>query len=435
MTFQKQLIILMMGFAFLVLACGINLENIVEQVVSEEVTAEDVEAVVEVVEQAAVEGEIVAAESQDAAVAANETEAQDVVSEEVVVTNEEQQVTENEAVAQEESTALDDTSAETTDLAAGATGVALPVDKIDIQGLLNNEIVDSYQANYHFRGEGPTENIEVNIFSEATSNPARSHLIMEMSGTAAQGVLERMEIYVMTEGGATTMFMQNPQDQSWTAITTTGNENAFEMLPISPYTQLPPQSQFGGQQEVNGVLTNYYTYNQEDYLGVLSGLREARGEMWITDDQIIMKLIQELHAGDQALLNNQAELSQITDIYMEYEILQLNNSALTITPPEEALNSAPLAMPGGSDNGGQSGPPMPEDAQIQVASGEMVNFSTGLSVADTLQFYRNIWGAENISLTVDTPTSIMGTYNDGSQMTQFIISNENGGTTVFITSP
>ncbi len=430
MNVQKRWIGLMLGFAFLVLACGPSeLGAFVNRVVSEEVPVEDVETAVEIVEQAVVEGEVVAAESQEAAMSVTDGEAvvsEDAASDEVVVVD--------EAVEQTDNVVVEEAAGDTAAMADGAAGVALPIDSLDIQGLLNNEQVDSYQAQYNFRAEGPTGVVEISVFSEATSNPARSHLIMEMNGVDGQGSVNRVEIYVMTEAGATTMFMQDPQTQSWTAITTTGNENAFEMLPISPYTQLPPQSQLVGQQEVNGVLTNYYTYNQEDFLGSLVGLQEARGEVWITDGQLVMRLIQELHA-DQALASGQPEFNQMTDMYMEYEILQLNNSAITITLPEEALNSAPLAMPSGSGNAGQGGPPMPDDAQIEVASGGMINFSTGLSVPDALQFYKNVWGTENISLTVDTPTSVMGTYNDGSQMTQLIISNESGKTTVFINSP
>lgn len=232
----------------------------------------------------------------------------------------------------------------TTTPAVVATGPAEAVTPIS-QGIaplpvtsLQNSLrsLDSLQAEYQFRVDSATGFVTGTVFIEETRNPPALHLIMasQSSLPGSENSPENLEVYAVSLGDAgATMYMQNPQDQSWLAIAINDINDAYDILPISlaALDTLPPQARLVGQENVNNVPSNHFTYTQNDF-GDAAGLDEAQGDIWIAADQnIVMRLIQRISGGNTPVLKDTS--NQITAYEMRFELKRFNDSAIIVAAP------------------------------------------------------------------------------------------------------
>jgi hypothetical protein len=341
----------------------------------------------------------------------------------------------SEAVAPAEESAQADDSAEESMQAdvPGAEAMPLPVDSI--QNSLEN--IDSYQAEYIIEVVSAGETGTLAMLIEQTKNPRAMHVIMQGEGDAAgQAGLEQMELYVITQDGSTTMYIQNPEDQSWFAMTGNDMDDAFGMMPISleALDTLPQQSRFVGEETINGVLTQHYSYNQEDFVDAVPGVQEAQGDVWIAEDKgIVMKIVQQYKSTEALFGTGQpGELSTYT---MNFEVKKLDDSSIVIEPPPEALTGESIALPGTSTDPDQIELPMVDDANVELSMTGMINYTTAKSVQEVWAFYQaELGGVENWEVALDSPDNVMADLQNGTQPLQLLITDEDGTTRVILIS-
>jgi hypothetical protein len=272
---------------------------------------------------------------------------------------------------------------------------------------------------------------------EETKNPRALHITVQNEGNAVSqsSGMERIEIYVITRDGVTTMYMQNPQDGSWFAITANDLSDAYSQLPISlnALSTLPEQSRIVGTNVmVNNVPTTHFVYTHQDFLDTVSGLQDAQGEAWIdVNRNLLMKLIQTVKGTD--LGGTQG--AQFSSYTLTFEVLKLNDPSIVITPPQAALDSAPVAIPGTSTDPDQIDYPMLDDANVEVAMTGMVTYITARGVQEAWKFYQDAlpptgWTFQGT--TIDTPTNVMASFTKDSKVLQLIIADEGGKTRVIL---
>ncbi len=403
---QKRWITLIVVLTLLVLACApCGLSNLLER------TGDVIPSVVEEVE------EIAESTAQEAAETTEETGDEQSAESASESTEADQEVVQaDEAIVSEGSAAVD--------------AVNLPD---NFQDSLAN--LSSYQMEYHIEAKTTAETVITTILIERTQTAL--HLVMQNEGDVAQmGGFDRMEIFVVAHDGQTTMYMQNPQDQSWTAITTDDMDDAFGILPFSPnsFASIPEQAQVVGPENVNGIPTIHYAFSEEDFLGTAPGIQEAQGDIWVKEStgdgemDMIIKAIFSV-TGSELSVANQAV--QFTSYNMMCEIKKYNDPSIVITLPEAALNSGAITIPGTSTDPDQIDLPMPDDAVIEMSMTGMVNYTTAKSVPEVWQFYQEVFGpASNWQVTSDTQTSVMASINSS----QFIIVAEGDLTRVIVNS-
>jgi hypothetical protein len=239
-------------------------------------------------------------------------------------------------------------------------------------------------------------------------------------------------MYLVDDGQQQTMYANNPLDGGWVAITIPGLETALEQMPVSPnsFGLFPEQGQFVAEEELNGVPVNHYTVTENDFIGNAQGIQEAQGDIWVhRDENFIVKAEIRVTGSDLGLGTQPIQFNSYT---MICELLNYNDPSITVTIPEAALSSMPLAIPG-SDDSSQTDLALPNDANVELAMAGVVNFTTAMGAQEVLNFYRQIFGPENIQVTVDTPDNVMATIS-GATSGQILATREGEITRVIVTT-
>ncbi len=430
MKLQKKWVLLTFILTFTLLACGlgdvtglINSEEIAETIVEQvnETVAEEVPPTSEVTESEQ--------NTEQAAAAAAQADSQ--AADEATTTENSSEAEQTDAAAvQADSQAADEA---TTENLTGAEGVPLPI--TNIKDVLAN--IDSYQARYQVEmevGDGSGGVIKSSIFTEETKDPPIAHIVIENEGGDSQqlGDFNRLEFYIVEDNNSTTVYMPNVSGgEGWMAINTSGSEDIYKMMPISldALDMLPAQSRVVGPEEINGMATTHYTYNQNDFMGLVSGLEEAQGDAWITADNILIKLVQ--HVSGSGLSAGTGQQLSFAAYTMTFEIEKLNDSSIVISLPEGILSGIPGSGSGGNSQSGDL--PMLDDAVVIVASQDMLNYATAQTVQATWEFYETRLPAEGWTLTntlVNTSESIVAQFEREGSSLNLAIQNDAGETKV-----
>ncbi len=251
----------------------------------------------------------------------------------------EPEATTNEAEIEEENEAIEAVETATPEV-SGPQSESLPVSSL--QDSLAQ--LDSLQAEYRFRVESTAGFVSGRVQIEETRSPRALHLVMasQSSIPGSENNPQNLEIYAVTQGdGGTTMYMQNPQDQSWLAIAVGDVSAAYDILPIAldALDTLPPQGLLVGQENVNNVPANHFSYTHNDF-GDAATLDEAQGDIWIAAEQnLVMRLIQRVRGGNTSVLKDTS--NQITTYEMSFDLIRFNDSAIVITPPVQPVAMQP----------------------------------------------------------------------------------------------
>jgi predicted small lipoprotein YifL len=172
---------------------------------------------------------------------------------------------------------------------------------------------------------------------EITKNPAAQHWQINMDGNAFSNLSllgGGMEMYDV----ANTIYIQNPGDGSWIGMPAMLVQS---MLPSEMYNpedniDLPATAVLQGEETVNGVLTNRYTFGRDDLSGDVSKLEQIDGTVWVAVEgnyvvkyeAVVSGEFDNLTAGDMTVLDEGT-------ITMMYEIGDVDGD-LTIAPPAGA---------------------------------------------------------------------------------------------------
>lgn len=395
---QKRWTLLIAVLTLSVLACapcglGNFLERTQAAVMPDETVVAEVEAVVEAAQEAA-------ETSQDSA--------------------------ENQAASQSETTGDEQADQAAAEDSANVEALNLPNNLQDSLAKF-----DSYQLEYQIEAETTEKAVKATIQLERTTNA--QHIVMQSEGDAAQlGNFDRVELFVVTRDGQTTMYMQNPLDQSWTAITANSMDEAFGMLPLSldSFGLFPQQGRPVEEVDVNGVPTTHYAFSEKDFPDTGPGVEEAQGDVWVNEEMaLVMKAIMRVKGSELSLGDQPFQFASYT---ITYEVKKFNDPSIVITVPDAALNSAPMTIPGSSTDPDQIDFPTPPGANIELAISGMLNFTVDKSVAEVWEFYQQNLGNDNWQVTLETPTNIMATYNGGDKPVQLMIIEEDNVSRVII---
>jgi hypothetical protein len=283
---------------------------------------------------------------------------------------------------------------------------------------------DSYQLEYQIEAQTTAEVVSTTLLIERTEDA--QHIVMQNEGDAAQmGDFDRIEIFVETRDGQTKMYMQNPPDQGWTAITVNSLDEALGILPLSPnsFSAFPQQGRMVEENvDINGVPTTHLTVSEQEFLGAAPGIEEAQGDIWINEDMdLVMKAIIRVKGSGLSLANQPVQFASYT---MICEVKKLDDPSIVIIVPEAALNSSGLAIPGTSTDSDQFEFPTPPGANIELAAPGILNLTVDSTVPKVWQFYQQSLGSDNLQTTLETSTNIMATYTGGTEPVQFMIVDE-----------
>jgi hypothetical protein len=173
---------------------------------------------------------------------------------------------------------------------------------------------------------------------EITKNPAAQHWQINMGGNAFSNLSllgGGMEMYDVDN----TIYIQNPGDGSWIGMPAMLVQS---MLPSEMYNpedniDLPATAILQpGEESVNGVLTQRYTFGKNDLSGDISKLDEVEGTVWVAVDgnyvvkyeAVVTGEFDNLTAGDMTVLDEGT-------INMMYEVTDVDGD-FTISPPAGA---------------------------------------------------------------------------------------------------
>ncbi len=173
---------------------------------------------------------------------------------------------------------------------------------------------------------------------DVTTAPQAQHWLINMTGNAfAELALlgGKMEMYDIAD----TIYMQNPGDGSFIGMPAMFVES---MLPTDMYNpadniELPATATLQpGEETINGVVAQRYTFGKDDLAGDTSGFDSVAGTVWVAvDGNYVVKYeasisgqFSNLTAGDMKVLDEGT-------INMMYEISDANGD-FTIAPPAGA---------------------------------------------------------------------------------------------------
>ncbi len=227
---------------------------------------------------------------------------------------------------------------------------------------------------------------KIDVLSEHIKNPPAVHMsmVMEDTSTGEEDGSMSMEIY-MVDGMSYTYM----DEMGWMSSSAMGDDafsqgffstdDMIQDLPKSARRSLLPQN-------INGISTWHYTFDENDFEEEGMIIEVASGEMWIArDGDYPVKMIIDVTGTEVAGADSEAAIFfENGSFKLEYELMDVNGN-FTITPPEEALSG------GGSSD---IGLPMMDDAEVQLSMEGMINYYTAVGVQDVVAFYKDNLPAE-----------------------------------------
>ncbi len=166
-----------------------------------------------------------------------------------------------------------------------------------------------------------------------------------------------------------------------------------------------------GEDELNGVATRHYTFD-ESVLGMGTGAYESlTGEVWVAIE------------GDYAVKYVFDAEDEESIVHWEWEVYDIN-APFTIEPPAEA-------------EGARDDIPLMPDATERTAFGAMVTYETPSDMATVADFYKEQmpaqgWTFEESSSTVTDQFTMLNFVKEGERSGVMLSPGDSGGTAVVI---
>ena len=434
MKYQQRWMWFILILGLFVLGCGLfgrAEEAANETKVTAEAAAKEAEAAVQ---EAAKEVEKAAAEAakeaeQAAAEAAKEVEqAKEEVAKEVEQAKEE--VAKEVEPAKEEVTKAEEM--EEAELVAES-----------LENTLQNLSSYRWQFNMEFEGvdnQGQAESGQVKMLLESIKEPAAMHLQMEVEGNVAEelGGAAVVEIYAADD----VAYMKNPEDGAWFSFPAEGfvsdffgqgffNPDEIIELPDSARRSVLPQ-------EVNGISTWHYTFDETDVDDAEFELEEANGEIWVArEGGYPVKLVLEA-TGAATNTNAEDQLFTSGTLKMNYELVDVN-ADFTIEVPEEALSAEGLGDAFGAVDPAEIEWPIMADATVDFAMEGLVSYTVQGSIADVVEFYRaempaQGWTSQADSEVITEESALMTFTRDDTELSLIVSKEADGSLSVVLST-
>ena len=173
---------------------------------------------------------------------------------------------------------------------------------------------------------------------ETTHGPEAQHWMIQMTGDVLPELAMlggKVELYDI--GG--TMYMQNPGDGTWIGVP---GFLVQGMMPSEIYSpedsiELPltaiPQP---GEEEVNGIVTQRYTFGADDLASDSSNYENVEGTIWVAvDGNYVVKYEAEITGDHSGLTAGDVKLLDEGTITMAYDLTDVNGD-FVIGPPAGA---------------------------------------------------------------------------------------------------
>ena len=174
---------------------------------------------------------------------------------------------------------------------------------------------------------------------------------------------------------------------------------------------LSGDAQLVGEEELNGVATRHYTFD-ESILGLGMGVYEnIQGDVWVAIE------------GDYAVMYIFDAEDAESIVHWEWEVYDIN-ADFTIEAPAEA-------------EGARDDIPVMPDATGRTAFGAMVSYETPSDMATVADFYMDQmpaqgWAFEEGSSTITDQFSMLNFVKEGEQSSIVLSPGDSGGTAVVI---
>ncbi|MEM7029818.1 MAG: hypothetical protein AAF629_09655 [Chloroflexota bacterium] len=289
---------------------------------------------------------------------------------------------------------------------------------------------------------GNPEQGSVTMLLETTKEPSAFHMRMEMKGDAAAEFGGDAVIDTFAIGD--TAYIKEPSGDAWISIPADGFADSFfseGFLDPDDLFELPEKAQRNvTPEEVNGIMTWHYIFTEADLPEDAGPVESARGDLWVAQDGgYPVKMLLEA-TGIESTDNN--NLLSAGNLKMSYELVDVN-ADFTIELPEEAANAESLGdfeMPATEDIDPASIPyPLMEDANIDFAMEGMVTYTSQSSVGDVAEFYNTSlsdagWTEDATATFASDETSMLTFGKDGETINLIISKEEDGSTSVLLTS-
>jgi hypothetical protein len=238
----------------------------------------------------------------------------------------------------------------------GETAAAGDEVAIDFDAKTGLEELTSYRSTLKMSVDGTKDNQpvsgEIDLLIEITREPEVLHMNMgiagEMIADSGQDSVN-LDIYFQDQ----TIYMQNPEDGTWMAIPSEGEEDLGALtqgfLKPEDLVDLPETAELAPETEtVNGIETYHYSFSEADFTEKEMSVESAEGDIWVAvDGGYLVKFYVDAKGVTST---DPSEPFETGDFTLDYELLDVN-SDFTIEVPAEALDAAGAGAPGGYPGG------------------------------------------------------------------------------------
>lgn len=301
-----------------------------------------------------------------------------------------------------------------------------------------------WQFNLSFDGvdnQGQSAQGQVEMLIESIKDPLAMHLRMQIEGQPAEelGGPIVVEMYNVDD----VAYMQNPDDGSWFSFPAEGGmTDFFEAGFFDPdeIIKLPDNAQRSSlPEEVNGISTWHYTFDEADVDDENFTLDEAKGEIWVArEGGYPVKLVIEA-SGTSTNPELEDQLFSSGTINMTYELLDVN-ADFTIEVPEEALSAE--SFEGSlfdSTDTSEIDLPIMEDAEVEFALEGLVSYTIQGNIADVVEFYKaelpqQGWSLQADSEVVSEETALMTFTKEDEELSLVVSKEEDGSLSVVLST-
>ncbi len=313
-----------------------------------------------------------------------------------------------------------------------------------IRTTLQNLSSYRWQFNLSFDGadnQGQPAQGQVEMLIESIKDPLAMHLRMQIEGQPAEelGGPIVVEMYNVDD----VAYMQNPDDGSWFSFPAEGGmTDFFEAGFFDPeeIIKLPDNAQRSPlPEEVNGISTWHYTFDEADVDDENFSLDEAKGEIWVArEGGYPVKLVIEA-SGTSTNPELEDQLFSSGTINMTYELLDVN-ADFTIEVPEEALSAE--SFEGGlfdSTDTSEIDLPIMDDAEVEFALEGLVSYTIQGDIADVVEFYKaelpqQGWSLQADSEVVSEETALMTFTKEDEELSLVVSKEEDGSLSVVLST-
>lgn len=328
--------------------------------------------------------------------------------------------------------------------AAAAEMEEVELNAENIRDTLQNLSSYRWQFNLSFDGvdsQGQSSQGQVEMLIESIKDPLTMHLRMRVEGQPAEelGGPIVVEMYNVDD----VAYMQNPDDGSWFSFPAEGGmTDFFEAGFFDPeeIIKLPDNARRSSlPEEVNGISTWHYTFDEADVDDENFSLDEAKGEIWVArEGGYPVKLVIEA-TGTSTNSDLEDQLFSSGTIKMTYELLDVN-ADFTIEVPEEALSAESYG--GGlfdSTDTTEIDLPVMADAEVEFALEGLVSYTVQGSITDVVEFYKaelpqQGWSLQADSEVVSDETALMTFTQEGEELSLIVSKEEDGSLSVVLST-